>query len=118
MKLTWYSIRSTDFYQNSFLPKDIIYSIPNKSPLYENDCDWTNDIFLVNYGNLYKSVIEKSPLDFGQGIQQQYQDKHFAKLKPNMTIRRLKCLIRQVDIVETDYKLDRYRNQVEPHIGT
>jgi len=117
MTMTWHTLHSIGIYQNTFLPEKIIRKIPGKPTFYENDMEWTNDIFLLNYGNLYRIITEKSSLDFGQGIQQQYQNCHFAKLTNSMLIRKLKCLIRKVDIIETNYKLDGYVNKSERNRG-
>jgi hypothetical protein len=117
MAIKWHTIHSVGVYQNTFLPEEIIRRIPNKSIFYENDMKWTNDVFLLHYGNLYKTITENSPVDFGLGIQQQYQDYHLAKLENSMIIRQLKCLIREVDIIETDYKLDGYVNTSEQNKG-
>jgi hypothetical protein len=116
VKVTWHTIHSVDYYQNTFLPTNMIQKMPDKPIFYDGSCEWTNDIFLTSFGELYR-VIGDSPVHFEKGIQQQYQDKHFIKLEPSSVIRRLKCLIRYIEIRETDYKLDGHINETERNKG-
>jgi hypothetical protein len=113
MKLTWHTLHSVSYYQNSFLPEKLIRQMPNKPIFFDDNRDWTNDIFLTSYGDLFQFLGEHSPFHFEKGIQQQYQDEHFIKLKESTAIRRLKCLIRCINIQETDYKLEGYLNKTE-----
>jgi hypothetical protein len=117
MKITWETIHSIGWYQNSFLPDKIIQRMPNKDTFFDANLHWTNDIFLTSYGNLFQTILQESPVKFEKNVQQQYQDGHFAKLKDATVMRRLKCLIRYVNISQTDYQLDGYVNKEERNKG-
>lgn len=117
LNIKWNTEHSTQFYQDTFLPEKTIRKTPNKPTFYERDVDWMNDIFLTSYDDLYEEIA-KSPVRFEKGIQQQYQDFHFIKLKDSTVIRRLKILIRYIDVEEIEYQLDGFTNDTERHKGT
>lgn len=114
----WNTIHTEACYQNTFLPEKLILKRLKKSVFYDEDKEWNNSLFLTGLGALYDTISAQSPPDlakkFGQDIQKQYQT-HFARLKDQMMIRRIKCLIRQVEIIEVDYQLKGYVNKSEPH---
>jgi hypothetical protein len=117
MKITWETLHSVRWYQNSFLPEKIIRQMPDKDIFYEANLNWTNDIFLTSYGNLFQTIVEDSPYRFEKHVQQQYQDGHFSKLKDATLMRRLKFLIRYINIKQTDYVLDGYINKEDRNKG-
>ena len=118
LNIKWHTERSKQFYQNTFLPEKTIRETQNKPIFYEKDSEWTNDIFLTSYDDLFQVIAEKSPVRFEKGIQQQYQDFHFIKLKESTVIRRLKILIRYINVLEIDYKLEGFTNNTKRHQGT
>ena len=120
LTVEWNTIHTEACYQNTFLPEKFILNRLKKSVFYDEDYEWNNSLFLTGYGTLYETIGARSPPDlakkFGQDIQKQYQT-HFARLKDQMMICRIKCLIRQVEIIETDYQLEGYINKSERHSG-
>ena len=120
LTVEWNTIHTEACYQNTFLPEKLILKRLKKSVFYDEDYEWNNSLFLTGYGTLYETIGARSPPDlakkFGQDIQKQYHT-HFARLKKQMIIRRMKCLIRQVEIIETDYQLEGYINKSEQHSG-
>ena len=120
LTVEWNTIDTKACYQNTFLPEKMILTRLKKSILYDDDLEWNNSLFLTNFGTLYETILARSPEDlakrFGQDIQKQYQT-HYARIKDQMIIRRMKCLIRQVDIIEMEYQLEGYTNKSEQHSG-
>ena len=119
LNITWHSIESVSCYQDekdTFLPENIIRKLPRKPVFYENDLEWNNDIFLLGYGTLFQTIGESSPVDFGTELQKQYQS-HYIQLQDSMVIRRIKCLIRRVDMIRTDYQLDDFVNRSQRNKG-
>jgi hypothetical protein len=116
----WDTIHSKSCCQNTFLPEDMILKRLKKKTFFDDDREWNGSLFLTNYGTLYERISACIPPDlakkFGQDIQKQYQT-HLARLRESMLIPRLKCLIRQVDIIETDYQLEGYVNKSDRHNG-
>ncbi|CAF0721831.1 unnamed protein product [Adineta steineri] len=121
LTIKWETIQTVSPYQNTFLPKRKIRFRPKKKVFFDADHDWTNHIFLTNYPDLYETIATHTPPDmakkFGQDIQKQYQT-HYARLKPSTIMRKMKILIRQVNIIEVDYQLEGYTNKNGTHKGT
>jgi len=120
LTVEWNTKKTVSPYQNTFLPEKKIRRRLKKKIFFDADREWDNHIFLTNYPNLYETIAICSPPNlakkFGQDIQKQYQT-HFAALKPSQKMRKMKILIRKVDIIETDYQLEGYTNKSGTHKG-
>ena len=117
MKISWKTIHSVDTYQNTYLPMKRITKVTNKTIFREYDQEWLNSMFLLNYSTLFDDIARYSPVDFRKDIQQQYQDYHYAKVDPSTIIRRVKILIRSLDILQVDYQLEGFVSDSNRHKG-
>ena len=120
LTVKWNSFNTVSCCQNTFLPEKMIRRRLNKSIFFDGEQEWANNIFLTSYNELYQNIHGRVPADLsdklGKELQKQYQT-HFIQKKQSTLIRRIKCLIRQVDIIEVDYRLEGYVNKGEQHRG-
>lgn len=117
LKFDWYGLHSVGVYQNSFLPEKNVRRVQKKPIFYECDASWSNDPFLIDYGNLLKRIQENAAFDFVPFVHEQYQQNHFSKLPKSVMIAKMKVLIRTLDINEVEYQLEGYINSNERHAG-
>ncbi|CAF3924966.1 unnamed protein product, partial [Rotaria magnacalcarata] len=124
LKFEWESISSVSCYQNTFLPDKLIRLRRNKAVVFDSDIEWKSSMVLTSFPGFIETIQERTPGDFSdkliKDIQKQYQTHYIQLKKPTQSnrITRIKCLIRQVDVLEVDYRLDGYINKVGRNKGT
>ena len=110
-------LHSAGYYQNTFLPKDIIRKMPNKFTLFDEEKKWTNSIFITDFTHLCDIISQQCRLNFIKDLQQQYQDQHIIKIDGSTTIIQLRCSIRGIPVLEIDYELPDFINESKRNTG-
>ncbi|CAF3286972.1 unnamed protein product [Rotaria socialis] len=124
LKFEWESINSVNCYQNTFLPDKLIRLRRNKPVVFDGAIKWNSSMVLTNFPELIETLQGQTPGDLSdkliKDIQKQYLTHYIRLKKPTQSnrITKIKCLVRQVDVIEIDYRLDGYINKVGRNKGT
>ncbi|CAM4874420.1 unnamed protein product [Rotaria socialis] len=123
LKFEWESINSVNCYQNTFLPDKLIRLRRNKPVVFDGAIKWNSSMVLTNFPELIETLQGQTPGDLSdkliKDIQKQYLTHYIRLKKPTQSnrITKIKCLVRQVDVIEIDYRLDGYINKVGRNKG-
>ncbi|CAF4126452.1 unnamed protein product, partial [Rotaria sordida] len=112
-----YTIHSVTYPKNTFLPDKCIRKSNGRVLFFEDDLLYENESIWSNFDPLESLIMEESPHDFRKVIEKQFKDKHLDKMDKSTRIRRVKCTIQRVDVVEIDYQAGDYTNKTNTQKG-
>ncbi|CAF1248623.1 unnamed protein product [Rotaria sp. Silwood1] len=112
-----YTLHSVTYPKNTFLPDKCIKNSNGKNLFFEDDVLYENESFWLNFDSLESLIIEESPHDFCKVIEKQFKDNHLNKMEKSTRIRRVKCTIQRVDVVDIDYHAGDYTNKTNTQKG-
>lgn len=106
-----YTVHSATYPKNTFLPDECIQNSRGKFEFFNDDILYDGDSLWSNFESLKSLITGKSPYDFCKLIERQFKENHLDKLDKTTQIRRVKCSIQRVDIIEVDYQAGHYINK-------
>ena len=116
----FYTVHSTAYYQNTFLPENRIRKSLSKQPFFNKDEEWATEKQFVGFASslsLCDTIKKSSAVEYWLAVEEQYMNKHIKKIKTNTKIRRMQIKIDKLSIIETDYSLEPYVNKRDPSKG-
>jgi hypothetical protein len=115
--VSWEIRTSTWYYQNSFLPEEIIAQTNKISLWSKSETPWTKDSSIEDF---LQSLNEpNSAISLKTNLIKDYKEKHLNEtLKLKNQMRRLICDIERLDFQEIEYTLEpKYLNKRDPTKG-
>lgn len=113
----WETHTSTWYYQNSFLPEEIIAQANKISLWSKSETPWTKESSIENF--LQSLNEQNSTIPLKANVIKDYREKHFNDaIKVKNQMRRLICEIERLDFDDVEYTLrQKYFNKKDPTRG-
>ena len=118
LKIEWHTIYSITYPRNTFLPDGHIKEARNKQTAFNGDDECVDQSLESTFQHLLKEIDAKSPHNFAPFIKEQFSRHHSDKTDDSTRIRRIKCIIHKLDIMEIDYQCGTLQNTKNARKGT
>jgi hypothetical protein len=118
LNIDWYTIYSKSCQRNTFLPDQRVTEAINKQNVFDGNDECVNQSLDSTFPHLLREIKAKSPQDFSLFIEEQFSKHHSKKTDNSTRMRRIKCLIQKLDIVEIDYDSGTLTNTKDAPKGT
>lgn len=114
LNITWYTIHSDLYLQNTELPERRFKSAGLREVFYDRDEGWAKENAFNTFApssNLKQLIEKSSAAKFWNDIEKQYLEKHLSKVTESMKMQRVQIYIEKLTILEVDYSLGSYVNE-------
>jgi hypothetical protein len=117
MESQWQTVYSVTYPKNTTLPDKVIKEARGKANYFEGDDFCANQSIQSTFNNLTSKANSESSLPFYHLIEEQFKENHMKKTNPSTQIRRIKCMIQRIDILEINYQTEKFVNKTGPKKG-
>lgn len=110
LNIEWRKIHSDCYHHNTFLPDDCIKNAKSKQCLVDSEEFCRDQSLDATFPHLRGEIQKNCPVNFSPFLKKQFDAKHLKEVNATTIIRKIKCRIQMIEILEVHYQSDTYIN--------